>query len=50
PFVCIEPWYGYASPEGWGGEFSDKPGLAHIPPGGAQSFGMSVRWLPDVGR
>jgi len=50
PFVCIEPWYGHASPEGEGGEFVDKPGLAHIPPGGAKSFAMSVRWLPDIGR
>jgi len=50
PFVCIEPWYGHASPEGEGGEFTDKPGLAFIPPGGAKSFAMSVRWLPDIGR
>ena len=50
PFVCIEPWYGHASPEGSSGEFTSKPGLAHIPPGGAQSFAMSVRWLPDIGR
>jgi len=50
PFVCIEPWYGYASPEGSGGEFTAKPGLAHIPPGASQSFAMSVRWLPDIGR
>ena len=50
PFVCIEPWYGHASPEGEGGEFTDKPGLSHIPPGGEKSFAMSVRWLPDIGR
>jgi len=31
--LCIEPWHGMASPEGWDGEFSQKPGLMHIPPG-----------------
>ncbi|MBS7541737.1 aldose 1-epimerase family protein [Ancylobacter oerskovii] len=50
PFLCIEPWHGYASPEGASGEFTDKPGLVHVPPGGTQGFAMSVRWLPDVGR
>jgi hypothetical protein len=25
PFLCIEPWRGYASPATFGGEFSDKP-------------------------
>jgi galactose mutarotase-like enzyme len=32
-FLCIEPWRGYASPEGFDGEFADKPGLMLIPPG-----------------
>lgn len=50
PFLCIEPWYGYASPEGEAGDFIDKPGLVHIPPGGQHRFGMAVRWLSDVGR
>jgi galactose mutarotase-like enzyme len=38
PFLCIEPWYGFASPVDFDGEFSDKPGLMHIPPGEARSF------------
>ncbi|MFK8250715.1 aldose 1-epimerase family protein [Ancylobacter terrae] len=50
PFVCIEPWFGYATPEGDTAAFVDKPGLAHIAPGAEQRFAMSVRWLPDVGR
>lgn len=50
PFVCIEPWSGHASPEGFAGEFSEKPGIVLIPPGGERHFAMSVRWLPDVGR
>jgi len=31
--LCIEPWHGMASPEGWDGEFMDKPGIMRIPPG-----------------
>lgn len=49
-FICIEPWYGHASPEGAAGEFEQKPGLAFIPPGGERRLAMSLRWLPDVGR
>lgn len=32
PFLCIEPWRGYASPAAFDGEFTDKPGLMHIAP------------------
>lgn len=38
PFLCIEPWYGFASPVDFDGEFTDKPGLMHIPPGDAREF------------
>lgn len=31
--LCIEPWHGMASPEGFDGEFSAKPGVMLIPPG-----------------
>ena len=31
-FLCLEPWHGFASPEGFDGEFSEKPGLMHLPP------------------
>jgi galactose mutarotase-like enzyme len=31
-FVCLEPWAGLASPEGWQGELRDKPyGLVCAP-------------------
>jgi galactose mutarotase-like enzyme len=30
--LCIEPWRGFASPEAFDGEFSDKPGLMHLVP------------------
>jgi len=33
PFLCIEPWRGFASPADFDGEFSDKPGVMQIAPG-----------------
>ncbi|HEY0910777.1 MAG TPA: aldose 1-epimerase family protein [Bradyrhizobium sp.] len=30
PFLCIEPWYGFASPTDFDGEFTTKPGVMHI--------------------
>ncbi|MEP9352448.1 aldose 1-epimerase family protein [Xanthobacter sp. KR7-65] len=48
PFLCIEPWAGYATPQGDARPFLEKPGLVHIPPGASHSFAMSVHWLPDV--
>ena len=32
-FLCIEPWYGMASPVGFSGEFSTRPGVFHLQPG-----------------
>ncbi|WBL80358.1 aldose 1-epimerase family protein [Bradyrhizobium xenonodulans] len=42
PFLCIEPWRGYASPAGFDGEFSDKPGLMHIAPGAEEQLSYRV--------
>ncbi|OPY96768.1 aldose epimerase [Bradyrhizobium sacchari] len=42
PFLCIEPWRGHASPAGFGGEFSDKPGLMHIAPGAEQRLSFRI--------
>jgi galactose mutarotase-like enzyme len=33
PFLCIEPWHGFASPVDFDGEFSEKPGIMRIAPG-----------------
>ncbi|MBL6077585.1 aldose 1-epimerase family protein [Belnapia sp. T18] len=44
-FLCIEPWQGFASPLGWDGEFTDKPGLVTLPPGGEFRAGWSVELL-----
>jgi len=45
-FVCIEPWQGHASPEGFDGELADKPGVVLLAPGMTQAFGMSISVLP----
>ncbi len=39
-FLCLEPWYGHASPVGWDGAFAEKPGTVTLPPGDARCF----RW------
>ena len=41
-FVCIEPWQGHASPEGFDGELADKPGVVLLAPGATQTFAMSI--------
>jgi galactose mutarotase-like enzyme len=44
PFLCIEPWRGFASPLDFDGEFFDKPGIMKIEPGKAEvlSYRISV--------
>jgi galactose mutarotase-like enzyme len=43
PFLCIEPWHGFASPSDFDGEFTDKPGLMHIAPGERRTLKYRVR-------
>lgn len=47
PFLCIEPWRGYASPAGFDGEFSDKPGLMHIAPGAEDQLSFRIEVGPS---
>jgi galactose mutarotase-like enzyme len=42
PFLCIEPWRGHASPAGFDGEFSDKPGLMHIARGAEERLSYRI--------
>ena len=42
PFLCIEPWRGYASPKDFDGEFSDKPGLMHIAAGAQEELSYRI--------
>ncbi len=41
-YVCVEPWHGIADPEGFTGEFRDKPGVFEVAPGGEKRIAMSV--------
>lgn len=45
-FVCVEPWHGLADPEGFAGEYRDKPGVFAVAPGETKVIGMSVTLVP----
>ncbi|WP_314952837.1 aldose 1-epimerase family protein [Bradyrhizobium cosmicum] len=42
PFLCMEPWHGCASPAGFDGEFTGKPGLMHIAPGAEEQLSFRI--------
>jgi galactose mutarotase-like enzyme len=42
-FLCIEPWYGYASPVGFDGPFETKPGLLLIAPAESVRLSLTIR-------
>ena len=42
PFLCLEPWHGYAAPVGLDGEFCDRPGVATLAPGDQRRFVMDI--------
>jgi galactose mutarotase-like enzyme len=41
-FLCVEPWHGYADPQGFSGDFRTKPGIFLVPPGGVKQCAMSI--------
>lgn len=45
-FVCVEPWHGLADPEGFTGEYRDRPGVFEVAPHGEQRIAMSVTLVP----
>ncbi len=45
-FLCIEPWFGFASPADFDGDFATKPGLAIIPPGAHRDFSYRIQITP----
>ena len=42
PFICIEPWHGMADPEGFSGDFKDKPGVFILQAGESLSANMDI--------
>ena len=46
PFLCVEPWQGYAAPEGFAGELATKPGIVRLEPGASASYAMTIEVAP----
>ncbi|QJU57209.1 aldose 1-epimerase family protein [Sphingomonas sp. AP4-R1] len=42
PYLCIEPWAGFADPQGYAGELRDKPGILKLPAGSSHRFMMAI--------
>jgi galactose mutarotase-like enzyme len=42
PFVCIEPWHGVTDPEGFSGDFKDKPGVFVVDASGSFCTRMNI--------
>lgn len=41
-YVCIEPWHGIADPEGFDGEYRDKPGVFEVPARGERQIALRI--------
>lgn len=41
-YICVEPWAGHADPEGFAGDFRQKPGIETLKPGESRAFRMDV--------
>jgi galactose mutarotase-like enzyme len=44
-FICIEPWHGIADPEGFTGDFIEKPGVFNVAPDATFEIRMEVMLL-----
>lgn len=45
-YLCIEPWQGHADPQGFAGDFTQKPGVITIEPGQSRTYRMDVTVRP----
>ncbi len=45
-YICSEPWQGHADPQGFDGDFRQKPGVVSLEPGAQRSFCMDVTVRP----
>ncbi len=41
-FVCIEPWHGIADPQGFSGDFREKPGVFMVAAGAGIAIAMTI--------
>lgn len=42
PFLCLEPWQGFADPVGFSGDLADKPGQAILPPKSSKTWSCLI--------
>jgi galactose mutarotase-like enzyme len=42
PFICIEPWHGVTDPDGFSGDFENKPGVFVLKGGGSLCTRMDI--------
>jgi galactose mutarotase-like enzyme len=45
PFICIEPWHGITDPEGYAGDFMEKPGIFVLKAGSTLTAKMDITLL-----
>jgi galactose mutarotase-like enzyme len=46
PFICIEPWHGITDPQGFDGDFTEKPGVFILAAGESLSTTMDISLDP----
>jgi galactose mutarotase-like enzyme len=46
PYLAIEPWHGFNDPQGFAGDFRNKPGIMELAPGTARRFRLTITVLP----
>ena len=45
-YLCIEPWHGFADPQGFNGDLREKPEIMELSPGAAREFTMRLTITP----
>jgi galactose mutarotase-like enzyme len=45
PFLCVEAWTGHGDPEGFSGEFRDKPSIDMLAPGEVRTHALTLHFM-----
>lgn len=48
PYICVEPWQGFADPAGSTAPFAEGRGVVNLPPGERASYRMTVALIPEL--
>ena len=46
PYICVEPWHGIADPDGYQGDFREKPGVFIVAPDATFETRMEITRMP----